>query len=51
MAAQAKLNAELLKLARDDSPLAGLREDDVEGADGRLRKRSEPTGLRAMNRF
>ncbi|MGX9394143.1 xanthine dehydrogenase family protein molybdopterin-binding subunit (plasmid) [Nitrobacteraceae bacterium UC4446_H13] len=42
MAAQAKLNAELLKLAGNDSPLAGLRADDVEGADGGLRKRGEP---------
>lgn len=42
MAAQAKLNTELLKLAGNDSPLAGLRADDVEGADRGLRKRGEP---------
>lgn len=42
MAAQAKLNTELLKLAGNVSPLAGLRSDDVEGADGGLRKRGEP---------
>lgn len=42
MAAQAKLNTELLKLAGNDSPLAGLRADDVEGADGGVRKRGEP---------
>ncbi len=38
----AKLNTELLKLAGNDSPLAGLRADDVEGADGGVRKRGEP---------
>lgn len=36
------LVGELLKLAGNDSPLAGLGVDEVEGADGGLRKSDEP---------
>jgi xanthine dehydrogenase YagR molybdenum-binding subunit len=42
MAAYEALVAELLKLAGNDSPLAGLSADDVEGREGGLCKRDEP---------
>ena len=42
MAACEALVAELLKLAGNDSPLAGLTADDVESRDGGLCKRDEP---------
>ncbi len=43
MAAQAELIAALLKRAGKDSPLHGLKPDDVEGRDGGLCKIDEPT--------
>ncbi len=43
MAAQAELIAALLKLADGDSPLKGLKADEVEGRDGGLCKFDEPT--------
>jgi xanthine dehydrogenase YagR molybdenum-binding subunit len=42
IAAQGKLITELLKLAGNDSPLAGLSVDEVEGANGGLAKIGEP---------
>jgi xanthine dehydrogenase YagR molybdenum-binding subunit len=42
MAAHHALTVELLKLAGNDSPLAGLGADEVEGLDGGLAKRGEP---------
>ena len=42
MAAHHELVAELLKLASKESPLHGLKPDDVEGRDGGLRKLDEP---------
>ena len=42
MAAQAELIAALLKRAGDDSPLKGLKPDQVEGRDGGLCKVDEP---------
>ena len=42
MAAHHELVAELLKLAGKESPLDGLKPDDVEGRDGGLRKLDEP---------
>ncbi len=42
IAAQRELVAELLKLAGDESPLAGLEPDEVGGADGGLCKLDEP---------
>jgi len=42
MAAQAELLAALLKLADDDSPLKGLKPDEVEGRDGGLCRIDEP---------
>ena len=42
MAANDALVAELLKLAGNDSPLAGLKPDEVEGGDGGLVKRNDP---------
>ena len=42
IAAQGKLIEELLKLAGNDSPLAGLSADEVEGANGGLAKIGEP---------
>ncbi len=42
MAAQAELIAALLKLAGGDSPLQGLKPDEVEGRDGGLCKIDEP---------
>jgi xanthine dehydrogenase YagR molybdenum-binding subunit len=42
MAAYHALTVELLKLAGNDSPLAGLRADEVEGLDGGLAKLDEP---------
>lgn len=42
IAAQGVLIADLLKLAGNDSPLAGLSADEVEGAAGGLRKIGEP---------
>ncbi len=42
MAAADELFAELLKLAGNDSPLAGLKADEVEARDGGLAKRDEP---------
>ena len=41
-AAQRKLFSELLKLAGNDSPLAGLKPDDVGGLNGGLAKLDEP---------
>ena len=43
MSTQRVLAAELLKLAGDDSPLAGLSPDEVRGFDGGLAKIDEPT--------
>jgi xanthine dehydrogenase YagR molybdenum-binding subunit len=43
MAANDKLKAELLKLAGNDSPLAGLSTDEVEGGDGGLASLEDPT--------
>ncbi|MDX7952387.1 xanthine dehydrogenase family protein molybdopterin-binding subunit [Lichenihabitans sp. Uapishka_5] len=43
MAAHAALLTELLRLAGNDSPLAGLSADEVEGRDGGLAKRDDPT--------
>jgi xanthine dehydrogenase YagR molybdenum-binding subunit len=42
IAAQGKLVGELLKLAGNTSPLAGLSVDEVEGVDGGLAKRGAP---------
>ncbi len=42
IAAHGALVTELLKLAGNDSPLAGLKADDVAGYDGGLCKRDEP---------
>ena len=42
IAAQGKLIEELLKLAGNDSPLAGLSADEVEGANGGLAKIGDP---------
>ena len=42
-AASVKLAGELLRLAGNDTPLAGLRTGDVEFADGGLRKIGDPT--------
>ncbi len=42
VAAQHKLVADLLKLAGNDSPLAGLKPDEVGGLDGGLAKLDEP---------
>ena len=42
-AASGKLAGELLRLAGNDTPLAGLRASDVEFADGGLRKIDEPS--------
>ncbi len=42
MAAQAALIEALLALAGDESPLAGLTPDEVEGRDGGLGKRDDP---------
>ncbi|WP_174275201.1 xanthine dehydrogenase family protein molybdopterin-binding subunit, partial [Sphingomonas bacterium] len=42
IAAAAALNTELLKLAGNDSPLAGLKADEVEARDGGLCKAGEP---------
>ncbi len=42
IAAQHKLFAELLKLAGNDSPLAGLKPDEVGGIDGGLSKLDDP---------
>ena len=42
-AASAKLAAELLRLAGNDTPLAGLRVGEIEFADGGLRKVSDPS--------
>ena len=42
IAAQRALVTELLKLARSDSPLAGLKPDEVGGHDGGLAKLDEP---------
>ena len=42
IAAQRELVAELLRLAGDESPLAGLEPDEVGGADGGLCKLDEP---------
>ncbi|MCW2239806.1 xanthine dehydrogenase family protein molybdopterin-binding subunit [Azospirillum canadense] len=42
MMAHQELVAELLKLAGNDSPLAGLSANEVESADGGLRKLDEP---------
>jgi len=42
VAAHAKLVAALLKLAGNDSPLAGLSADEVEGINNGLAKRGEP---------
>lgn len=42
-AASVKLAGELLRLAGNDTPLAGLRSGEVEFADGGLRKISEPS--------
>ena len=42
IAAQHALVAELLKLAGNDSPLAGLKADEVGGVDGGLAKLDEP---------
>jgi xanthine dehydrogenase YagR molybdenum-binding subunit len=42
-AASGKLAGELLRLAGNDTPLAGLRANDVEFADGGLRKIDEPS--------
>ncbi len=41
-AARDVLVGELLKLAGNDSPLAGLKADEVEGRDGGLARRDEP---------
>ena len=43
IAAQHKLVAELLKLAGNDSPLAGLKAEEVGGMDGGLAKLDEPS--------
>jgi xanthine dehydrogenase YagR molybdenum-binding subunit len=42
-AASVKLAGELLRLAGNDTPLAGLRPGDIEFADGGLRKIGEPS--------
>jgi xanthine dehydrogenase YagR molybdenum-binding subunit len=42
-AASVKLAGELLRLAGNDTPLAGLRPGDIEFADGGLRKIDEPS--------
>jgi xanthine dehydrogenase YagR molybdenum-binding subunit len=42
-AASVKLAIELLRVAGNDTPLAGLRQGDVEFADGGLRKIDEPS--------
>lgn len=42
-AASTKLAGELLRLAGNDTPLAGLRANDVEFADGGLRKIGDPS--------
>ena len=42
IAAQRELVAELLRLAGDESPLAGLKPDEVGGADGGLCQLAEP---------
>jgi xanthine dehydrogenase YagR molybdenum-binding subunit len=42
-AASTKLAGELLRLAGNDTPLAGLRSGDIEFADGGLRKTGEPS--------
>lgn len=42
-AASAKLAGELLRLAGNDTPLAGLRSGEVEFADGGLRKTGDPS--------
>ncbi|MGE0714520.1 MAG: xanthine dehydrogenase family protein molybdopterin-binding subunit, partial [Alphaproteobacteria bacterium] len=43
MSAQEKLTAELLKLAGNDSPIAGLKPADVACAEGGLCRRGEPS--------
>jgi xanthine dehydrogenase YagR molybdenum-binding subunit len=42
-AASIKLSGELLRLAGNDTPLAGLRASEIEFADGGLRKINEPS--------
>lgn len=43
IAAHQKLVAELIRLAGNNSPLAGLSAEDVEGRDGGLTKRDDPS--------